>query len=60
MEVRRWSPNATFLGIGKQFCCRIGSGPWQKKIIERPTALAQGFQKLAKALLSLLASLDFA
>ena len=37
--VIRWSPDATFLGIGKQFCNRIGSVSWQKKTVKRPTAL---------------------
>jgi hypothetical protein len=36
--------NATFLGIGKQFCCRIGSVPWQKKTVERPTALTKALR----------------
>jgi hypothetical protein len=60
-HVARWQndghqmeSNATFLGIGKQFCSRIGSVPWQKKTVERPTALDQSTQKLAKAFLACL------
>jgi hypothetical protein len=60
-HVARWQndghqmeSNATFLGIGKQFCSRIGSVPWQKKTVERPTALDQSAQKLTKAFLACL------